>query len=298
MHPVLIILLSVLGMAALLWVLVLLGLARFTMRPWRIPLYLSARTLGMPQESVEWQSADGVLIRGWWMVPERPQAVGVFCHGYSMNRAEGLPLAKMLFDQGVACLVFDFRAHGSSRGQRSTIGWEEQQDVATALNHARRRFPGLGMFVWGSSMGGVATVFALTKPGAPTVEAVILDSPYATLLEANRGWWRTFLGKWGRLVEPVWWFTRMLGAPDARQVTLAEPLSQLPVPALMLYGDQDLMVPMASVESLRAVAQDARFEIFQGAGHSQPRWVDVDRYDALILEFLRDQGLLGSNPGR
>lgn len=266
--------------------LLLVGLAYITLRPFRIPLFLTARALGLPQESVELTTSDGLTLRGWWIVPEKPRATLVLAHGYVMNRAEGIPFAKRMFEEGFAVLVYDLRAHGASGGNRTTLGWSERHDVAASLNEAERRFPDLPRVAWGSSMGGAATVFALAQKLA-TAHAAILDSPYSKLADANDGWWHTFLGpKWKVLAKPVRYICRMMGAPNPNEIDVARSLPIVPCPILMVYGEADLIVPLAAQRRNREAAPNADFVLFAGCQHSQPRWVDPDRYDSIALDFL------------
>ncbi len=283
MTAVWIVVLSLLG----IYLLALFALAWITLRPFRIPLFLTARALGLPQESVEFQTSDGITLRGWWLVPETPRAVIVLSHGYVMNRAEGVPLAKRMFEEGFAVLLYDLRAHGYSGGKRTSLGWAERYDVAAALNLAEERFPQLPRVAWGSSMGAAATVFALSQKLA-TAQAAILDSVYSRLSDANDGWWHTFLGPtWKEFAKPVKIICRMMGAPNPAQIDVARALPMVPCPLILLYGETDLIVPTASQQRNRAAVPQADFALFSGCQHSQPRWVDPDRYDDLVLGFLK-----------
>ena len=100
----------IIGISAVLvlYFLALVLVAMVSLRPIRIPFFLSPGALGLPQQSVRFKSADGLELRGWWMHRESPNSVAVLCHGYMMNRSEPIPLAKRLWEEGVACLIFDF----------------------------------------------------------------------------------------------------------------------------------------------------------------------------------------------
>lgn len=288
-------------MMILLWVLVILGAiyvlalfltARYCIRPMRIPIFLSPGALGLPQARTEFTSSDGVLLRGWWMDHETPKSVVVLAHGYMMNRSEPIPLAKRLHEEGLACLIFDFRCHGSSTGKQCTFGYRERYDLAAAVEQAKQRYPGQKVWVWGSSMGGAASVLAVSQ-NAAEVDALALDSVYANLFEANDGWWQTFLGsrlKW--LVKPVWLFCWMMTGIDPRKVNITDGIRQLNgTPTWLAYGDDDLIVPKALAEKNAAANPEAVAVWFPGCQHSQPRWLETQRYDQELLRFLRANDL-------
>jgi pimeloyl-ACP methyl ester carboxylesterase len=55
--------------------------------------------------------------------------------------------------------------------------------------------------------------------------------------------------------------------PDLMQSTLAENAHKLGVPTLMLYGDEDRLVPLGQVRRAAAQLQSGRLEILQQCGH-------------------------------
>lgn len=284
-------LLAILVTLAGLYVVLLFVLAWVTVHPPRIPLFLSPGALGLPQEPVQWTSKDGVPIRGWWMHQDEPTVVAVLAHGYLMNRAEPIPMAKRFHEAGMACLVFDFRRHGGSGGKRCTIGWDERHDVAAAVGVAKERYPNAKLVLWGSSMGGAASAFAVAHEGA-SPDTLILDSVYGRLADSNRGWWLTFVGKfWTPFLLPVSFFARMLTGHDPKRVDVRQALTQIQTPTLLLHGSHDLIAPLTVAEANAAAAPNGKLVVFEGVQHSQPRWLMTERYDQEVFAFLRENGI-------
>lgn len=280
----------ILGLA-LLYVALLFGVAWFTLHPLRVPIFLSPGALGLPQEPVSFTSSDGVNLRGWWMHHPDPRGVVVLSHGYLMNRAEPTPLAKRLFEQGYSCLLYDFRRHGTSGGKQSTIGWKERLDVLAATQTAQAYYPGKSLILWGSSMGAAASVFAQASEGAGA-DALILDSGYSRLFDANKGWWDTFVGpKLRPLLMPTWLFCWMFTTIDPRKVDVAKALKDVSCPVMMIYGDADLIVPVAAAQRNIDAFPAASVQWFKGVQHSQPRWQMPDKYDEAVFNFLNKHNL-------
>ncbi len=81
--------------------------------------------------------------------------------------------------QGYNVLMVDFRAHGNSGGNTTTIGVREAEEVKLAYDYVSQ----MGekkIILWGSSMGAVAIAKAVAdydiKPAG-----VILEMPFASL---------------------------------------------------------------------------------------------------------------------
>lgn len=280
-------------LAIAVYVLVLLAVVWVSVRPPRIPIFLSPGGMGAPQEDVEFRSDDGTLLRGWWIPAEKATGVAVLCHGYLMNRSELAPVAWMLQRRGVSCLLFDFRAHGRSGGRTTTMGVREAGDVAAAARFARDRCAAPLVLI-GSSMGAAASAFALAADSG-LAEGLVLDSCYSRLPSASLGWWR-FLG--GKPLAFAFAPTILLGIPFLRsnpfRVDVAKALRKIPeTPVLMLHGDRDtLALPSEALRNRAAHAGGSDIVWLAGCGHAEGRWIHPDLYHRALLGFLGENGLL------
>lgn len=74
-------------------------------------------------------------------------------------------------------------------------------------------------------------------------------------------------------------------ARASAEADLTEELAGIDVPALLLYGDQDLRAPVAVGRHLRAGLRSARLEMLPGVGHASP--VEApEEVSRRLLEFL------------
>ncbi|HRF59758.1 MAG TPA: alpha/beta hydrolase [Fimbriimonadaceae bacterium] len=278
----------------LVYLLLLALIAWKSVTPFRTPKYLSPGQFGISQEGASFHTRDGVELRGWWMPAENARSVAVLCHGYMMNRCELAPLALLLHQRGVSCLVFDFRAHGTSRGKRTGLGWHERWDVEAAVKWVKERCPGLPVVAIGSSMGGAAIAFAAAED-PNLADAFIFDSAYSRLDTASLGWWR-FLGGKPLMVAlaPTLGFCRALLGFRLRDADVARALPLIAEkPSLILHGDRDsLALPSEAERNLAASGSHAKLVWFEGCDHSQGRFREPDRYNEIVLEFLSDAGIV------
>jgi uncharacterized protein len=283
----------------ILYLALLAVLGWVSVRPVRIPIYLSPGQMGTPQRETEFVTEDGLRLRGWWVEPEGPRAVAVLLHGYLMNRAELSPLARLLWEHGAACLLPDFRAHGRSEGRRCSLGYRERRDVQAAIRHARERHPGLPVIVYGSSMGSAAAALALAEE-PDLADAFIVDSGYSRLSSAIVGWWR-FLG--GRRLQiflgPSVLFARLFIGVSPRSIDISHALAKIgATPVLFLHGRKDtLALPSEAERNLAAVQQsggNGRIVWMEGCNHAEGRWIHPRQYEEAVLDFLCEHAGLGS----
>jgi pimeloyl-ACP methyl ester carboxylesterase len=128
--------------------------------------------------AVEFPSADGVELRGWYRESGNRAAV-VLTHGFGGDRRSLLSQAETLAAEGFGILVYDLRSHGTSGGHICTRGWQETDDVlaAVAWLSGRADVDADRIGAFGSSIGAQATLRAATQSRA--IHAVVADGPVA-----------------------------------------------------------------------------------------------------------------------
>jgi len=98
-------------------------------------------------------------------------------HGYGDKRPE--EFYALFATHGYGVIAWDFRAHGKSEGEFSSLGYYEILDAKAALDFVLAQ-PGVGhVGAWGGSMGAVTMIRATAH--YPEIEALVADSPFATL---------------------------------------------------------------------------------------------------------------------
>lgn len=274
----------------LVWLAAMLIVAYLSLHPpVRTPIFISPGAMGTPQEDWRFES-DGLRLSAWWVEVPGSNRVAILSHGYLMNRAELTPLAVTLYQHGWSSLLLDLRAHGRSQGRKSTLGLREANDVRAAIREVRARIPDAQIVLIGSSMGAVASVLAADAESG-TVAGVIVDSGYSRMDQAILGWWRLLGGRW---LSRLLWPTAVVAAPIAGfnpfRVDVAAALGRLTsTPVLLLYGDDDLIVPPEdALRNHRAAIPGTKMVRFPGCGHSEARWLRPVDYEAAVLTFLDD----------
>jgi fermentation-respiration switch protein FrsA (DUF1100 family) len=200
-------------------------------------------------QEIELITEDNVKLSAWYTPPQNG-AVILVAHGYGASRPEHYHA--LFASHGYGVLAWDFRAHGQSEGEFTSLGYYETLDVKAALDFALAQ-PGVEhVGAWGGSMGAVTMIRATAQ--YPEIEALVADSPFVTLEEELDI----------RVPVPVlrslirFFAERKAGV----SVDLVRPVDDIalisPRPVFLIQGMDDNMVPLDSAERLFDAADEPR----------------------------------------
>ncbi len=252
--------------------------------PWRTPA-----SLGMNDyREVTFFSADGLRLRGWYIAP-RNGAVVMFIHGLGSNRGQLLDDARMLYDHGYGCLLYDSRNSGESEGEVTTLGLQEVNDVDGAVEFVLAQPGGeaarIGLF--GHSMGGATAILAGARN--ERVGAVIAASAY-TALEDNIGsGLRHLTGLPAFPFAPlVVFFGEQEVGMEIAQVRPVDVIGSIsPRAVLLVHGAKDEVVPVSNAYQLYAAAGEPRdLYVVGDGGHADLLQADTENYERRVVGFL------------
>ena len=124
------------------------------------------------------KAADGVEIyRQQWFPDDEPRAVVCLVHGLGEHSSRYGHLAKRFTDQGFAVFAMDLRGHGKSAGTRGDLRVTQAvEDVDELLGQATAQFPGLPVFIYGHSLGGLITM-TYTVQRRPEIAGQVASAP-------------------------------------------------------------------------------------------------------------------------
>jgi predicted alpha/beta hydrolase len=135
------------------------------------------------REPLELKMADGWILRGEWLLPEKPRAVALLGHAMmvdrrTLDRPRGRGLASTLAERGCAVAVLDLRGHGESgphAAEGADWGYDELvRDVPWIARQAGARFPSLPRIAVGHSLFGHVALAHLSRKGGALDRLVML----------------------------------------------------------------------------------------------------------------------------
>ncbi|BAL87041.1 hypothetical protein AMIS_18210 [Actinoplanes missouriensis 431] len=216
----------------------------------------AAPPLAVGASAVTLRTDDGLRLGAWLVrpplgTPERPLSVLV-AHGNGGNRAGRMPLASALAALGVTVLLLDYRGYGGNPGRPSEDGLHRDAVAGRAFLDTL----GMPVVYYGESLGaGVVTSLAVRHPPA----GLLLRSPFTSLAAA------------GRVHYP--WLP--VGALLRDRYPVADQISQVRAPTVVVYGTADSVVPATqSAEVARRAGLLAGEVVVPGADHNDRTLLD------------------------
>ncbi len=133
----------------------------------------------MKHFETSWKARDGldIFAQGWEPTVLVPKAVVCLVHGLGEHSSRYAHVAEAFGKEGFILFGADLRGHGRSGGPRGHISSIEDfmQDIDVLFEQARQRYPGLPLFLYGHSLGGIQVLhYGLTRK--PDVKGVIATS--------------------------------------------------------------------------------------------------------------------------
>jgi predicted alpha/beta hydrolase len=143
----------------------------------------------VPVTDTTFPARDGFSLAATVFSPPEPRAIVLVSSATAVPRKIYRGFASFLAEQGFAALTYDYRGTGESR-PASLKGFSARmrdwaaQDVAGAIDHARRMWPDLKLNYVGHSFGGQAVGLI---PNSTEISR-------ALLVASQSGYWRYYVG--------------------------------------------------------------------------------------------------------
>lgn len=221
-------------------------------------------------EEVQFETGDGLSLGGWFLPSESevPGPAVLVANGNAGNRAHRAPLAEALQEMGLSVLLFDYRGFGGNPGTPSEKGLHRDALAAQEYLAGRPEVDPGRMVYFGESIGcAVLVSLAAERPPA----GIVLRSPFESLAEV------------GRLHYP--WLPVRLLLKDRYRV--AETISRVDVPLLVIAGEQDSIVPAGQSRAVYAAAPGTkRLLQVEGADHNDAALFTGEQLLTEVRSFL------------
>jgi len=112
-------------------------------------------------------------------LPNARRPCVVYLHGNCSSRCEACCLLPFLLWHDLTVFCLDLSGSGLSGGKYISLGWHEEQDLLTVLQHLRSEPRVAHIGLWGRSMGAATAVLRASQDGQ--LAACVLDSTFASL---------------------------------------------------------------------------------------------------------------------
>jgi alpha-beta hydrolase superfamily lysophospholipase len=266
-------------------------------------------------------AADGALLplRSWLPKEGAVTAVVIALHGFNDYSNAFTGAGDYLSSRGIACYAYDQRGFGGAPGRGLWSGIDAYSNDAAAFAAAvRTSHPKVPLYLLGESMGGAVTIVAMTGSRPPDVDGVILVAPavwgrdtmpwyqrWLLAVTAHTVPWMELTGK-GLKIRPSDNIEMLRGLgrdPLVIKATRIDTMhgltnlmdsallrsQQLRLPALVLYGEHDQVIPrqptLLMLEKMPAATKKA---FYKNGYHMLLRDLQGEKVLADIVAWITD----------
>ena len=246
-------------------------------------------------------TADGLALRTIrWQPAEPAWAALLLVHGLGEHVGRYDHVARRMAGAGIEVHGYDHRGFGASSGPRAYVPrWSTlHDDLEARFAEVRAASPGLPLVLYGHSMGGLIVLgYVLAERPRPLPDLVVLTSP--AIDSTIAGWKQAVAPILGRIAPrlriPNGFNTSDLSRdPDVGARLVADPLSlgssttrlgaagfaeqgrvrallargaMLPMPAYVIHGGDDPIVPVGASEAVAAGRPNVTRRVYPGLRH-------------------------------
>ncbi len=258
------------------------------LHPPKFALQVTPSDINIPYKEVAFKSTDGISHKGWFIEPVKPKGTIILCHGFGTNKSDILNYACFLYEGNYNVFLFDFRAHGDTKG-KSSLGYFEMNDLEGAIEYLVRKgkVDESKIGAMGVSMG--AAVVFMTASKNKYLKAVAGDSSFDSFEKTITRFARLFYHLPKYPFIPI-----TIKACELRlmfHAKYADPLDYVgaisPKPILIIHGEKDQRIPVREAKLLYKMANPPKeILIVPGADHLQASIIMGKEYETRILQYF------------
>lgn len=233
------------------------------------------------REDLELENTRGLKLKcSWWKfgrgdapAPQLPCVI--YLHGNAGCRMAAFELLSHLLQSAITVFSMDFTGSGLSDGEYVSLGYFEREDVGAAIEYLRATGEVSTVGLWGHSMG--ATTALLYGDRDPSIAAMVLDSPFADLMQLANELAQNAREQGLRVPGFAISATAMMVRRSVRKRANFDPQDVSPIgncdksfiPALFAHGERDSFIKPSHSEQLHAAyAGDKNIILFDGDHNS------------------------------
>ena len=265
-------------------------------KTWRLitgPKYVRSQIMYEPlfvYDTISLVTKKGISIDTWYSKTDSvKKGTVIMFHGIGAAKDFLLDEAEQFRLMGYDVMLVDFRGHGNSDGNATTMGVRESEEVKLAYdfitNQGEKR-----IFLWGGSFGAVVVAKAVGDYDLP-VEGIILEAPFASIQSHLRARARIL----GFPREPFAFLTTFWMGIENRfngfKAKTSRYAKKINCPVLMQWGTLDAYVQKWEIDAVfNAVAStDKKLIIYENAFHESLLRRNPSRWKAEIESFLHNK---------
>ncbi len=230
---------------------------------------------------------DKVKLAAWHLPANNSKGTVLLFHGLGGNRELMLSEAYGLTELGYSVFTIDFRGHGNSDGNNTTLGWNEAIDVKAAYDYVKAKGE-KNIIMYGASMGASSISACLHRYNTVLPNKVILDMPFDNFVNLTENFFKeskypaqptfTLFTFWASVFNQKWMF----------DVKPTEYVKDIKCPTLVQWGNLDQLVPQSSIDNIVAnISATKTFVTYENLGHQSYINGNKTKWQSTVQNFLK-----------
>jgi alpha-beta hydrolase superfamily lysophospholipase len=239
-------------------------------------------------ETVLLKTAKGISIEAWYCKTDSlEKGTVILFHGITGHKDMLLDVANEFRYWGYNVMLVDFRAHGNSGSNTTTIGFRESEEVKLAYDYVSQKKE-KKIFLYGTSLGAVVVTKAIADYQLQ-LAGIILEMPFASLQTYLKDKARTL----GFPQQPfgflaTFWIGVERGFNGFKHQT-AKYAAKIKCPVLMQWGAMDEFVLKDETKTVyKAIAStNKKLVVYETAQHTSFLRHDPAKWRIEVENFLK-----------
>lgn len=239
-------------------------------------------------ETIYLTTKDGIKLQGWYLkTAGTAKGTVVMFHGHGSTKSGIILESEEFRKMGYNTLLMDFRAHGSSGGNTTTIGYYEAEDVYLAYDFIKNKGE-KNIVLWGISMGAAAISKAISDDDLQPSK-IILEMPFGSIVKAAEGRIKmmhlppeplaALITFWGGTEHGFWAFN----------MKPAEFVKKINCPVLLQWGNNDPRVTRGEIDLIYAnITAPKKLVVYAGAAHESLCKKENEKWMSEVQNFLKN----------
>lgn len=248
------------------------------------PLNLSEPNL--PFE--EFVLKDQHQTHGWFIPAEKkPKGVVLIFHGYGGEKSSMLDKAYEFHHRGYSTVLIDFQGSGPTKGNQTTIGYFESEQVSNTYNYVQEKYPNDPILLFGTSMGAVSIMRAFHDNDQLNPESVILECPFGTMEKTVAARFKKMNLPKSPLTEMILFWGGTINGFWAFNHNPEEYAKSIKCPVLLISGMKDSKVSIEEIEIIhKNLAGEKHLLLLPNCGHENYLINGADQWRKEVSQFL------------
>jgi len=238
-------------------------------------------------ETVILKTKNNLALEAWYAKSDSiPKGTVILFHGLNNSKSMSIQESNEFRFMGYNVMLVDFRGHGNSKGNTTTIGWNESEDVKLAYDWLAQKGESK-IYLWGYSMGAVAVLKAASESNL-SIAGVILEMPFGSLHQHMKSRAPTF----GFPKQPfgvlVTFWTGVRKGFNGFKFNLNNYAEKLNCPVLYQWADKDIYVTMTEANNLfnHIGSKEKKMVVYENAIHGSLVQQNITKWRIEIEGFL------------